>query len=189
MVAKSNGSKAGSRQRDRLLARPRPSFPYPVRVDDPAEARQKLQKVQQETRQAKLRHDKGSEEYEAAEQRLADAQAEVDACYETVAITAMHPAEYEQLKADHPPTEAQLAEGGDPPPDVNVDTFVPAVLAAGCDNGMTAEDWATFLGGRCSDGERQELRTVALAINERPRFAEPMVLPKGSTTIPSLPWS
>jgi hypothetical protein len=184
MAAKRNGSKAGSRQRDRLLARPRPSFPFPIRVADPAEARQQLQQVEQETRQAVLRHDKGTPEYEAAKQRLVDAKAEVDACYETVILTAMPPAAYEQLKAEHPPTAGQVTQAGqdgDPPPDANVDTFVPAVLAAGCDNGMTAVDWAAFLAERCSDGERQELRVCALAINERPRFAEPLVLPKGWT--------
>lgn len=192
MAARRNGSKAGSRQRDRLMARPRPSISYPMRVADPAQARLQLEKVQQQVRQVVLRHDKDTPEYAAAQQRLADAQAEVDACYETVVLTAMHPAAYEQLKAEHPPTAEQLAQAqtdGDPPPDVDVATFVPAVLAAGCDNGMSAEDWAAFLAENCAEGERQELRAVALAVNERPRLAEQMVLPKGSTMTLSSLWS
>jgi hypothetical protein len=166
-------------------------LPYTLRVDDPAKARAALEAAQREARQVLLgKHGRDSDEYREADKAVMAAQAKVDACYETVVITALHPADYEAAKAAHPPTPEQLAVGEDEiPPDVNVDTFVPAVLAAGTDAGMSDQDWATFLAEHCSDGERQELRALVLAVNERPRAAEPVVLPKGSTMTRSWPWS
>jgi hypothetical protein len=187
MAQRKKSAGAGRSQRERLLSRPRPSLPYPIRVVDPTEARQRLAEVQQLARQALLRHDKGSPEYRAAQERVVEAEAVVDACYATVMITALHPAVYEALKAEHPPKSEP--EGDGDPADVDVDTFVPAVLAAGTDAGMSAEDWAAFLAEHCSDGERQELRVLVLGLNERARFVDSVVLPKGLTGMPSWPLS
>jgi hypothetical protein len=174
-------------RRARLLGRSLPSVPYPILVDDPTDAQRELERVHARTRQLMLRHDPGSAEYRAAEVELSRAQAAVDACYETVHIRALAPARYEALKAQHPPTTDQLAE--QPPPDVDVNLFVPAVLAEAVEGDMTADDWADLLDHRMSDGERQEIRVIVLGINERARFAEPVVLPKGSTVIHSSRWS
>jgi hypothetical protein len=192
MTAKRKAAGAGRSQRERLLGRPRPSLPYPILVADMDGPRQELDKVLRTARQAMIRADEGTPEHAAAVASIEAAQAAVDACYETVTLRALPPAGYEQLKADHPPTAGQVAEAeklGIPPPDANVDTLVPEALAAGCDNGMTVEDWATFLAEHCGHGERQELRTVVLGLNEATRFAESTVLPKGSTGIRSSRWS
>jgi hypothetical protein len=189
MPAKRKTAAAGRSPRERLLGRRRPSLPYPILVEDPAPARDALQQVERWARQEMLRHDEGSDAYRAAAAELAAAKAAVDACYERVVLTAMEPAAYEQLKADHPPTADQQAAAkaaGEFPPDCDTTSFVPAVLAASSEPEMPAEDWVELLERRMSDGERQELRVVVLGLNERSRFAEPVVLPKGSTMIPSL---
>jgi len=179
MVARKKTAGADRSRRDRLLARPRPSLPYPIRVRDPARARQELQRVEQEARQVLIRDGRDSDAYRAEQVKVDAARAVVDGCYETVTVTALNPADYEALKGQHPPTEAQQAEPD--PADVNVDSFVPAVLAAGSDAGMSVDDWAAFLAENCSDGERQELRVLVLGLNERSRFADAVVLPKGWT--------
>jgi hypothetical protein len=188
MPAKRKSAAAGRSPRERLLGRPRPSLPYPILVVDPTAARAELQQVERRVRQDMLRHGEGSDAYQAAAADLAAAQAAVDACYERVVLTAMEPAAYEQLKADHPPTAEQQAAAkaaGELPLDCDTASFVPAVLAASGEPQMPAEDWTELLERRMSDGERQELRVVVLGLNERSRFAEPVVLPKGSTTTPS----
>jgi hypothetical protein len=173
-------------QRDRLLARPLPSLPYPILVVDPSEARAAVE-AHRSARQALLRAEEGTPAYVVAEAGLAEAQAAADACYETVTLTALPPADYEQLKSEHPPTAAQVAAAEAEqvrPPDADPDTFVPSLLAASAGSDMTAEHWSTFLAEHCSDGERQELRVAVLGLNERARWADPM-LPKGSITMPS----
>jgi hypothetical protein len=192
MAQRKRAAGAGNSQRDRLLRRPRPSLPFPIQVDDPAEARRRLAEVRRLARQAMLRHEEDTDEYRAAAAELAKAEAAVDACYEVVTLTAMPPAAYELAKTEHPPTAEQIAEAQrreQLPPDCNEDTFPPFVLAAGCNNGMTVEDWEAFLTEHCSDGEATELRVVILGLNERPRMAESAVLPKGWTTTLSSPLS
>jgi hypothetical protein len=188
MPAKRKTAAAGRSPRERLLGRPRPSLPYPILVDDPSDARRNLERVERTARQVMLRHDEGTKAHKAARAELDAAQQAVDGCYQWVILQAMPPAEYEQLKAEHPPTEAQLGaakQAGELPPDCDTAAFVPEVLAASTDVGMSAQDWAALLDQNMSDGERQELRVVVLGLNERSRFAEPVVLPKGSTMTPS----
>jgi hypothetical protein len=174
-------------QRDRLLARPLPSLSYPILVVEPDEARAAVE-AHRAARQALLRAEEGTPAYVAAEAGLAEAQAAADACYETVTLTALAPADYEALKSLHPPTATQVAAAEAEqlrPPDADPDTFVPALLAASAaGSDMTAEHWSTFLAEHCSDGERQELRVAVLGLNERARWADPM-LPKGSITMRS----
>jgi hypothetical protein len=185
---KTTAAAAARSPRERLLGRPRPSLPYPILVDDPGEARRNLERVERGARQVMLRHDEGTKAHKAARVQLEAAQQAVDDCYQRVILQAMPPADYEQLKADNPPTEAQLKAAKDAselPPDCDTTAFVPEVLAASTDMDMSAQDWAELLDRHMSDGERQELRVVVLGLNERARFAEPVVLPKGSTMTPS----
>lgn len=188
---------APTSQRDRLLARPRPSLAYPLLVDQDAvdAARRDLGQAHADARQAMLAKNTDDAEVQAAQRRITDAEQAVHACYETVVLRALPPGDVERLRADHPPTEQQMAaakaereraakRGEEPPlwPEWNEDTFRPALLAA-CtpDSGMGADDWATFLQGHVSDGEARGLWLACLAVNARERVADPLVLPKGST--------
>lgn len=179
-----SGKKARKARRERLRARPLPSIVYPLLVDDPAQARAALEQEQQLLRQVILKHgaDDDIEDYREHKAKVEAAQAALDDCYELIALTALRPAAYEQLAAQHPPTAAQQAK--DDKAWVNVDTFRPALLQACADSDMTAADWAAFLEENVSTGERQGLYVAALGINERDRFADPLV-PKGWTATPS----
>jgi hypothetical protein len=188
-------------QRQRLLARPRPSIGYPLQVVDQqtlTAAQQELGAAQADLRQVILSDKpKTSVVRRKADQRVAAAQAALDLCYETITLTALPTAgelTAETLAAAHPPTDAQMAKarqerqeaaqrGEAPPPWPvwNDDTFRPALLAACCTNGMTAEDWAAFLGQHVSTGEANGIWLACLAINQRERVADPLVIPKGST--------
>lgn len=187
---------AAPSQRDRLLGRPRPSLPYRLLVDpDGAEAaRAELARVQAQTRQVLLKQPEGSAAYRTAQKRRADAEAAADACYETIVLRALPPARLEQLEVEHPPTPEQRArvaeqrarakENGEPEPDWpswNDETYWPALLAECADNGMAAEDWATFLAEHVSTGEANGLKQAVLAVNRLERAADPLVLPKGWT--------
>jgi hypothetical protein len=190
-------------QRDRLLGRPRPSLPYPLLVDpDRVEtARAELARVQQRVRQVVLKEEPGNARYRRAEKSIRDAEAVVDGCYETLILRALPTrgeVTTERLIAAHPPTDAQMAaaklerekaktRGEDLPPwpDWDDDTLRPALLAACAEGGMSEQDWTEFLAGHVSDGEARALWLACLAVNERERVADPLVLPKGWTGIRS----
>lgn len=182
-------------QRDRLLGRSRPSAPYRLLVDADAvgPAHQALLEAQGLARQAKLQTGKGrAATIRKAEAAVAQAQAALDACYEVITFTALEPAAVEALMNAHPPTQAQLATATadreeaqqrgerDLPdwPEWNEDTYKPAMLAACCDNGMTADDWATFLRSNLSTGERSDIWQHVVAVNAKVRVADPMIIPK-----------
>ncbi|SCL31944.1 hypothetical protein GA0070616_4361 [Micromonospora nigra] len=179
------------------MGRSRPTLPYRLLVDvDGAEqARQRLERAAAAARQARLA-ERGLDEALA---EVDAAQAELDGCYETIVLRALPlsgTVTVETLTAEHPPTEAQMAEAkvarekaraaGDPVPPWpawNVETFQPALLAASApDAGMSPDDWASMLGTRMSAGEVRGLWAACMAINLTGRAAEPVVLPKGWTT-------
>ena len=190
-------------QRGRLLGRPRPSIGYPLQVVDRetlAVAQSELGAAQADLRQVVLADKpKTSAARRKADQRVAAAQAALDLCYETITLVALPTAgevTAETLAAAHPPTDAQMAKvrqereqaarRGEPPPPWpvwNDDTFRPALLAACSSNGMSEQDWATFLAQHVSAGEATGLWLACLAINQRERVADPLVIPKGSTAM------
>lgn len=185
-------------QRARLLARPRPAAPYPVLVDpDRAErAKARLATAQAAMRQVVLRGDRATkEEHDQAAAEQAAAEKDLGGCYETVMLQALKPADVEDLIAAHPPTADQLAKAkqereqarqrGDQPPDWpawNDASFRPALLEASADSDMTAADWADLLSNSMSVGEVRALWAACLRVNLADRMADPVVLPKGSTT-------
>lgn len=175
-----SGRKARRARRERLRARALPSIVYPCLIDDPGQAQAELDKALGLLRQVILKHgaDPDIEDYREHKAKVEAAQAALDDCYEHITLTALKPADYEALTAAHPPTAEQKAT--DDKAWVNGDTFRPALLAALADSDMTAADWAAFLAENVSSGERQGLYVAALGINERDRYADPLV-PKGST--------
>lgn len=132
--------------KDRLASRQRPSTTYRLRIDDDAAARSELAAA----------HDADS---------IAAAQAVVDACYETLTITALPPVEMEALLAAHPATDEQRAKDKTV---FNQDTFVPALLAACIDSDVTEADWADYVSkGAMTTGEVNALFAAAWEINYR----------------------
>ncbi len=196
-------------QRQRLLSRPRPAIGYPLLVVDQqtlSAAQAELGAAQADLRQVVLADKpKTSAARRKADQRVAAAQAAVDLCYETITLTALPTAgevTAEILAAAHPPTDAQMAkvrqerqeaaQRGEPAPPWpvwNDDTFRPALLTACSSNGMSEQDWRVFLAEHVSNGEAAGIWLACLAINQRERVADPLVIPKGSTQMLSLPWS
>jgi hypothetical protein len=170
-----NGSTPSLRQR--LATRERPSLPFRLLVDDPNEAIAALEQAQAARRQIVIRDEPDLLELEQADAAVQAAQEAVDGCYVTVVLRALRPGVYEALQAAHPPTLEQATK--DPPEIWNPETFRPALLAMCVESDMSEQDWAEFLDGHVSQGERQGLYVAALAVNERVRAADPLVLPKG----------
>lgn len=108
-------------------------------------------------------------------QRMTEAQAAVNACYERLIITAIPPVDWEGLVAGHPPTDQQRANGGW----CNSDTFAPALLAVCVEGDETEADWADAITkGGMSQGEATALVQAVYDINLR--ILDPD-LPKDST--------
>jgi hypothetical protein len=93
---------------------------------------------------------------------VAEKQAVVDACFEKIRLHALRGDRFEALMGEHPPTAEDEAKGL-----THHDTsFLPALLAACCDNGWADEDWADEI-GELSVGERSELRETVTHLNTR----------------------
>lgn len=170
---------------DRLKSRQRPWVDFRLLVVDGeqlAAAQQKVTEAQGRKRQADLRLDKAKpervKEAAAAKRALTRAEKALTECWETIRLTALPPADYEQLKAAHPPTAEQLQ--ADPDVEWNRETLRPALLAACAEGGLSESEWSALLGEKFSEGERQEIFTTALAVNQGARVVESVVLPKGS---------
>lgn len=181
-------------QRDRLLGRPLPSVPYRLLVDPDgvAAAQRRLAAAQTTERRTRVAGTASAADQASARLEVEAAAAELDACYETVTLSALEPRRVEELIDAHPPTAEQMAaakaerdkarQRGDHPPDWptwNPDTFLPALLEASAAGDMTAADWDVMLTSRLSVGESVGLRKACLGINMSARMAEPVVLPKG----------
>ena len=145
--------------RERLANRKRPTATFALRIEDDTAARVALVAAQD------------SKDPEA----ITAAQAAVDACYEVLHLTALSPADWEELVAQHPPTEQQKKADKW----CNMDTFVPALLAA-CVAGEESEDeWADYLTkGSLTFGEAAALTTAVFQLNQR---IPDSWYPKGST--------
>jgi hypothetical protein len=77
------------------------------------------------------------------------------------------PAEFEELVGAHPASEEQRKKNG-PAAVWNIDTFVPALLAASVESDMTADDWAEVTSkGPIATGEVAGLFQAALQVNDR----------------------
>lgn len=135
--------------KDRLATRKRPSITYQLRIDDDTVA-------QSELVAARVADDEG---------RIVAAQSAVEACYEQVTITALPPAELEELLQANPPPPAEQGKKL-----FNPVTFVPALLAVcvQADPPVTEEDWAEFTTtGAMTAGEVAGLFNTAWELNYR----------------------
>ena len=107
-----------------------------------------------------------------ADQLLADAQAalekaKADAEAASIVLTfqALERKTYRALRADHPPTEAQIEEGYD----FNLDTLGPVLIAASSLDGITVEDATDFL-EQWSDKEGETLLNTAFGVQHEDRM-------------------
>jgi len=179
------------------MGRARPSASYRLLVDADAvgPAHTALLQAQQHQRHAHAMVGKGrTAAIRKADQAVAAAQAAFDACYEVIAFTALEPDAVEALMAEHPPTREELAKAAEARDEAQkrgdrdlpdwpdtADTYRPALLAACCDNGMSADDWTAFLKSNVSEGERADLWLHVVSVNARTRIADPLVIPKELT--------
>jgi len=175
----------------RVRNRKLPSLPFRLLVvddDELAAAQQGLAEATERKRRAdrNLVPEKPERVKEAASAKRALTRAEkkFTACWETIRVTAIEPAMFEELKSEHPPTPEQLKD--DPDAEYNKATFRPALLALCAEGGKSVDEWVDMLAHQFSAGERQELFTTALAVNAGTRVVESVVLPKGSNGILSL---
>lgn len=171
---------------DRIKARERPSVPFKLLVVDGeqlAAAQRRLTDAATRLRQAILRDnpEKPERRKELRAARAAHKRAETKAeeCWETIRLTALPPDEFEQLKAAHPPTPEDLKK--DENAEWSREGLRPALLSECAEGGLSVDEWRSLLAERFSKGERAEIFTLALAINESARVVEQVVLPKGST--------
>lgn len=133
--------------RDRLAARQRPTVTFLLRIDEDGAALAELAAAQAV----------------GAPERVAAAEAAVEACYERLTINALPPADLEALVEAHPPSEAERDKKI-----FNMPTFLPALLAACVDSDITEDEWATLTTkGPLTQGETTALFQAAWEINYR----------------------
>lgn len=145
---------------DRLRERGLPSTTVPIRTGRIADTQQARAALDEAIR---LR-DKAPGIDPDLEQAVVDARTALDACYEDVTVKAIEPAAYEALVAAHPPTDEQDEQGFA----WNPDSFVPALLAACVDMGLSEDEWLEMCSaGPLALGESAELFEAAVKVNGR----------------------
>jgi hypothetical protein len=160
-------------QRERLLSRKRPSDVYTLQVDDDTEPRKKLGEARAMLRLLQAQGEEAEETaVRAARETLAEAEAEVAACYEDIVLRALKPRDFEKLIGKHKPRPDT--------DDVTWDqeTFPGACFLACAESDMGEADWERFLVDNVSDAEQADLYAASVRVNVR--LPEPS-LPKGWT--------
>ena len=115
------------------------------------------------------------------QERVAVARATLDACYETLLLTAMAAEDWDDLLTAHPPTGSQRERGGWCNP---ITLLPPALVACVRDSDVEEQDWRQYLatGGPIGPGEALALFDDLVRLHER--SPDPAV-PKGLTGNPS----
>lgn len=152
--------------RERLAAKQRGSLVYRLAVEDPWPAERRVAEAEAALGSAQYEHP-DSPEHEAivaAREKVAEAKAERDACFEQITMRAIDPDEFEALLALHKPSPEQRDR--DPDAEYNPETITAPLLAATVESDLSEADWKGFL-GRCSTGERNSLRLTAIGVNLR----------------------
>ena len=147
--------------KDRLAkAEPRTAT-HQLRVEDDAAARAELDA-------ARASGDKD---------RITASEADLQACYEPLALTAMSLPVWDDLLTKHQPSDEMRKLGRW----CNPVTFLPAALVlCAPDSGVEEDDWAEYITqGLMAPGEAQALLEDLLMLHDRSPNSE---LPKGSTT-------
>jgi len=161
--------------RDRLLQRERPVATYTCRVAPVADT----QRAEQDLAAAlkALRGVRPDDETAAAtaQEAVATAQERRDACYEQILLQALPPDAYEAIGDAYPLAD----EGAEEKVRLAADeAYLHAVFLSCVQGELTSEEWTTFVHTNLSTGERNDLYTLANAVNGRVRALDPSV-PKG----------
>ena len=141
---------------DRLDGKKRTVVPYKVRVDDTTAALAATQEAGNALLLAL-----GTEREAEAREALTVAQAELEACFATIPLTAMDPDQFEALVADHPPREGTKDEAWD------ADTLPRATFFACVPAGRPTEWWEAWLKKTCSNAEQVNMFNAAVIANVR----------------------
>lgn len=154
---------------DRLQARRLPEEPVAIPVD-PVAHRAAERQVEVDTRTLQLALAQGVDDLTIFRERLAAAQAALDALpVETFQLRCLPPEQWEELISEHPPTEAQRKQGWQ----WDTETFRPALLAASVmvpegEKGLTELDWRQLAAhGLLAAGELELIYGTAVALNSR----------------------
>lgn len=160
--------------RDALARKQRRTTTYEMVVEDPSDAEQAYDRAQAEHRMTVLRHGEDSDEARAAQVRLDEAADAVRACVVPLRFGSLAAHRFEELVAEHPPTEEQAKDGAQ-----WGETFEVALIAAcALDSDLTVEEWqAELASDYWSRANRSALFATALAANVTPRSVS---LPFGS---------
>ncbi len=180
--------------RGALKAKKRRTAFYDLVLDDPTEAEEAFTAAKSALRLMTLKHDDPDEPARAAAQAVYDAALEgLRAHVQRITFEAIPLHEWEQILADHPPTDAQLAKhaaevekakaADDKPPaapEWDPVGLIPALFAA-CvvdDDPLSEAEWAEILapGGDWQETEKREAFGACLTAIMQPRS---VTLPKG----------
>ncbi|MER5622506.1 hypothetical protein ABT061_15825 [Streptosporangium sp. NPDC002544] len=143
--------------RERLQQRARPTATWPLRIDDPAAAKQELEQAETEERIASVGLAEGVEQ-EAARARVAAARAALAACFEPITLEALPPPEFEALAAEYPPGPDDDAWNKD---------FPPALFLACVRSELDREEWVSIFASQLSQGEKIAACNAAIQVNLR----------------------
>lgn len=143
--------------RERIQQRARPRAVWPLRIDDPAEARQELERAEDEARIVSIGLAEGADR-EAAQARAEAARAALAACFEPITLEALPPAEFEALAAEYPPGPDDEAWNKG---------FPPALFLACVQSELDREEWMAIFASQLSQGEKIAACNAAIQVNLR----------------------
>lgn len=153
--------------KERFASRQLPQVVYPLRMDYSPESDAAEREFAAAERELAFAQSQGFVDLGGYRRRVDQARAAREQFYEQLTIRALPPAEFEELVAAHPSSKEQRDKNG-PAAVWNVDTFVPALLAACVDSDMTADDWTEVTSkGPMATGEVAALFQAALQVNDR----------------------
>lgn len=134
-----------SRTRERLAARQRPVLKMTICDDTDVKARFDSAVYTERRARAAAELEPTDTDLakalKAAESELKDAKEAFDEVAIVLRFQALHRADFEALKKEHPATEEQTEDGLS----FNIDTFGPALVAAASLEGITEEEAAEYL--------------------------------------------
>lgn len=167
--------------RDRLRERQLPQATVGIRIDWSPESYELHHELEREERLLFMAESNADSDVEEIRVRVAEIRARVDAMYELVVVRAIPAAEFENLVANHPPSEEQTDK--DPLITYDRDSFFPALLSACIEGPETEQDWSEMINsGELVMGEVNTLISTAMELNDR---SPNVSLGKGSTTTSS----
>lgn len=153
--------------KERFASRQLPQVVYPLRMDFGPDADAAERELTAAESELAFATSQGFVDLGGYRRRVEAARQARDGFYEFLTIRALPPSEFEELVGAHPASEEQRKKNG-PAAVWNIDTFVPALLAACVESDMSADDWAEVTSkGPIATGEVAALFQAALQVNDR----------------------